>query len=155
AGLTLNDASWQPLSIPDTMIAFENGTADIAVFAEPFKTEALKTGIAEEFGSQELYANDTIASILMGPSLLNEAKNDVAVRFLRATMRAAAELQGDYINDNPDAVAAIIEYLGFSEEDVQNSVSGAVPIDLAYNPETLSHFQEIMLQAGGVLDLDK
>lgn len=141
-GLTMNDIEFVAMPFPNMPAALENGGLDAAILTEPLTT------INTDNGLVKVLANDfidgfTATYVYMGDPLLT-GKPEVARGFMKGYLRAARELQGDYMTEE---VAAMIEKYSKVPASVllriyapQYSPTGAVPID---NLETLqAYFME-------------
>lgn len=138
-GLTMNDIELIGMPFPNIPAALENGALDAAVVTEPIVT------INKDNGLISILADDfidgfTATYVYMGDALLTQ--NPEAARgFMRAYLRAARDLQGEYMTDD---VATIIEKYTNVPADVlkripkpQYNPNGAVPVE---NLETLQMY---------------
>jgi len=153
-GLTLKDVELVNLGIADSLTGLQQGSVDLAFLTSPFSQQALDSGAAVELGSaRDIYGDETQSAFIMGPNLL-EDNRQAAVAFMRALLRAAADMQGDY-RSNDALVQAVSETYEIPVESIQNAPPYAVPADLAQQPETATRMQEMFLEYGGLLDYDE
>lgn len=151
-GFTLEDVELENLGIADSVLALEQGAVDAAFLTSPFSTQALESGAGVEVGSaREIYGDETQSALLYGPNLLRD--NQVAgVAFLRAMLRAAADLQGDYRTDD-SIVSDLSAAMDIPVETIESAPPYHFPADLAMNPATVEQFQQMFLDLGGNGDL--
>ena len=102
-GLTMADIELTTVGFKDVPAALANNSIDAAILGEPLAT------IAVDKGEVAVLSNDfidgfTATYLYMGEPLL--ADKATAEGFMRAYLKACADLQGDYMSDD---VAAIIE----------------------------------------------
>jgi NitT/TauT family transport system substrate-binding protein len=140
-GLTMADIELTTVGFKDVPAALANNSIDAAILGEPLAT------IAVDKGEVAVLSNDFIDGffatyLYMGKPLLNDKAT--AQGFMRAYLKACADLQGDYMTDD---VAAIIEKYTKVPADVVKragaphfDATGTIPVD---NLATLqSYFRE-------------
>ncbi len=92
-GMTMKDVQGVPLGLPETLNAFQSGGIAAAVIGEPFATAALKRGLAvmqvEDSGEM---VGDIGFSLVYSESFIDK-RRAVGVRFLKAMIKAAGDLQ--------------------------------------------------------------
>jgi NitT/TauT family transport system substrate-binding protein len=143
-GYTLTDLPLKSLSIADAVTGMKSGSVDAAFLTSPYSTQAVTGGIGVEVGNaREVYANETQAALMFGPNLLRNNKA-AGVAFMRAMLRAAADMQGDY-RTNEAVVTALSTTLNMKPENVKSFPPYFVPADLAMNPATITEFQNMFL----------
>jgi NitT/TauT family transport system substrate-binding protein len=129
-GLTMNDIEFVPMPFPNMPAALENGGLGAAILTEPLTTINLDTGLVQVL-ADDFIDGFTATYVYMGDPLLT-GQPEVARGFMKAYLRAARELQGEYMTAE---VAAIVEkystvpaavLLRISEP--QYNPNGAVPV---------------------------
>jgi NitT/TauT family transport system substrate-binding protein len=138
-GLTIGDVQLKAMPFPNMPAALENGALDAAVITEPLVT------INKDKGLLAVLSDDFIDGFTATYVFMNQPwmeRNPQAARgFLKAYLRAARDLQGDYMTPEVAAIvekytqvpAAVIERSALAQYDP----SGRVPTgDL----ETLQRF---------------
>lgn len=149
-GLTLDDIELAPLGVADSLTALENGSVDIAFLTSPYAQDAVASGGAVELGSaREIYGDETQSAVMFGPTLLEENRQ-AGVAFVRALLRAAEEMQGDY-RQNDEVVAALSAGLDIEEDFIRSAPPYFVPSDLQFNADTARQAQQIFLDQGDLL----
>jgi NitT/TauT family transport system substrate-binding protein len=94
AGLTLADVTQVFLPFPQQVIAFQNGSIDVSVMAEPTASLTANTAAATRvLGADSWYPNQQIATLFYGSNFLR-AHRDIGEKFMRGYIRAVR-----YYND--------------------------------------------------------
>ena len=131
AGLAFSDVTTVDLAFPDHLIGFQNKAIDAGVTNEPTVTLAKRAGAAvTASGSAELFANHQTAVLLYSDDF---AKNhpDVALKFMRAYMRAARDYNdalkdGHIAGPGADAViATLVQYSEIKDAALQREMTPA------------------------------
>ena len=111
-GLTVNDVKLQNLDFPNHVLALANGKLDATVTEEPYVTLAVDGGEATNvMTSDTWYPSQEISVLIYGKTIL--AKHDLAIRFMRAYLRAvryydASLKHGHVAGANADEICGII-----------------------------------------------
>ncbi|MGM7700065.1 ABC transporter substrate-binding protein [Microbacterium sp. A84] len=149
-GLTPRDVELIPLSLADTVTALENGGIDAAFLAAPYSSMAVDQGVAVPIvDSKEAYGDETTATIIFGPTLLEKDRESGAA-FLKAMECATEPLQGDY-RKNPDVVAALSEGLKVPEDTITDGALYYFDPALTLNESTFDGMQKMFADYGGLL----
>ena len=91
AGLTYGDVEKIYLGFPQHAPAFQNGAIDGSITTEPTSTNILKLGAAGILtGNDAFYPNAQTATIMFSNDFA-EKRKDVALRFMKAYLRAARD----------------------------------------------------------------
>lgn len=87
-GLTYADVQHVYFGFPQHVLAFQNGSIDASITAEPSVALAVSTGAAVRVaGTDTYYPDQEVASLLYGGPFIKE-RRDVGVRFMIAYLRA-------------------------------------------------------------------
>ena len=117
-GLDLDDVELVTLGFPEAMTGLQTGGVDAAFLVAPFSAQVVDDGIASPIvDSKTAYGDVVTSGQIIGPSLLEN--RPAAIAFLRANMRAAQRLQGDYRTDD-EVVAELADFMGTEEDLVRN-----------------------------------
>lgn len=151
-GLTMGDVEFVPMPFPNMPAALENGSLDAAILTEPLTTISMDKGLVTVL-ADNFIDGFTATYVYMGDALLT-GQPEAARGFMRAYLRGARDLQGDYMTDE---VAAIIEKYTEVPADVlkriyapQYNPNGSVPVeDLAtlqeyFRDRGLLEYQELL-----------
>jgi NitT/TauT family transport system substrate-binding protein len=140
-GLTMADIELVTVGFKDVPAALENGSIDAAILGEPLAT------INVQNGTVAVLANDFIDGfyatyLYMGEAMLADTKTSEG--FMRAYLKACADLQGDYMT--PEIAAIIEKYTKVPAAVVEKAspphynAEGVIPVE---NLKTLqSYFRE-------------
>ena len=113
AGLTLADITHVTLPFTEHALAFQNGSIDASVMAEPLASVTVNTGAATRvLNADSWYPDQQIAALFYGSSFLRTHR-DTGVKFMRAYLRALTyydrSLRGGKIaGAHADEVVAIL-----------------------------------------------
>jgi ABC-type nitrate/sulfonate/bicarbonate transport system substrate-binding protein len=129
-GLTINDVEVMTVPFKDVPAALANNSIDAAILGEPLAT------IAMDKGQVAILSNNFINSfhatyLYMGEPLL--ADQPTAQGFMRAYLKACADLQGDYMS--PELAAIMEKYTKVPADVVmraataQYDASGEIPVN--------------------------
>jgi NitT/TauT family transport system substrate-binding protein len=154
-GLKYSDVKTVDLAFPDHVVALGNKSVDAGMTGEPAATAAVKAGYAVEIlRDDQIAPNHALSSLLYSD---NFAKNrtPVAVRFMRAYLRAVrfyngALKDGRLAGPNADAVIAIlVADTPFKDAAVLRSITppGCDP-DGRFDVGTLQHDLEFYSSQG-------
>lgn len=94
-GLTLADIRQVAIGLPETLIALERKAVDAAVLAEPFATAAETRGLAVMDRLDSAEAVGDIGTVVIFNRDFMKDRRPVAVRAMKALIRAAKDLQPD------------------------------------------------------------
>lgn len=94
-GMTIADVRETGLGQPDTIIALEKKAIDAAILGEPYATDAIHRGFAVLDIDDSKEAAGDLGSVIVYNKSFMANRHDVAVRAMRAMMRAAKDLQED------------------------------------------------------------
>lgn len=87
-GLTMNDVKRVNLDYPDHVAALTNGKVDASITTEPQASQAvLAGGVTRIMGDDAWYPNQEISVLIFGGAFMRDHR-DVAVKFMRAYVRA-------------------------------------------------------------------
>jgi NitT/TauT family transport system substrate-binding protein len=144
--LTDNDVQWLNLPYADMDSAFKNKSIDGAYVAAPFNVTGVeKSGSAKKFGDLKAWATQTSSGVLMGKSLTKDNRQAGAA-VMRALIRAAHDLQGDYLH-NDTILQQLITTGGFTKAGLQGSTAWSFDKNLAWNTNTFRDMQNIFAGA--------
>jgi NitT/TauT family transport system substrate-binding protein len=146
-GLALDDVELVTLPFPDMAAALANGSVDAVTPPDPFGAQAIDQGVGVRLDEDQR----TVGPIQPTHFLFSENfavnRADVATRFLMATIRAARELQGNWLAD--PALAQIMEdETGIKKEILARSILPVFPPDLALRVEDINMMQDAFLASG-------
>jgi NitT/TauT family transport system substrate-binding protein len=97
-GLTYNDVEKIYLGFPQHAPAFQNGAIDGSITTEPTTTNIQRLGAAVVLtGNDAFYPNAQTATIMFSGDFA-EKRRDVAVRFMKAYLRAARDFNDALVN---------------------------------------------------------
>jgi NitT/TauT family transport system substrate-binding protein len=117
-GVELSDVELVILGFPEAVTALETGAVDAAFLVAPFSAQVQVDGIAAPIvDSREAYGDVVTSGQIIGPTLLENRQ--AAVAFLRADMRAAQRMQGDYREDE-EVVAALASFMDTEVDLIRN-----------------------------------
>ena len=95
AGLTVDDVELVAIPFPDVPAAFANRAIDAGLVSYPAAGKAIKDGSAVVLvKGDEITDSPQVTLVYFGQRLLDPANRDLAVRYLKAYLRAARELDG-------------------------------------------------------------
>lgn len=112
-GLTMNDVKRVNLDYPDHVAALTNGKVDASITTEPQASQAvLAGGVTRIMGDDAWYPNQEISVLIFSGAFIREHR-DVAVKFMRAYIRAVryyvgALHDGHFAGPNAADVIAIL-----------------------------------------------
>ena len=93
-GLTYGDVQHVYMGFPQHVLAFQNGSIDASLTAEPSVALAVATGAAVRVAGTDLYyPGQTVAAVLYGGPFIKQ-RRDVSVRFMTAYLRAVRFYNG-------------------------------------------------------------
>jgi NitT/TauT family transport system substrate-binding protein len=143
-GLTLDDVEMEAVLFPNMPAALQNGDIDAAVLTEPLVT------INEQNGLISVLTDDYIDGFTASYVYMNgewlEANRDVALRFLRAYLRATEDLQGDYMDS--ETAAIISQYTEIPAPLVEQSSPARFSADGTIPVEDLAALQDYFMEQG-------
>jgi NitT/TauT family transport system substrate-binding protein len=120
-GMTLQDVDETMIGFPQMVIALQNKAIEAAFPAEPFASLAIHQGNAELVRPDAGAGGGDMTTVFFFSGKFLRERPDVGVRFLRAVIRGAREVQGDYLK-NPEIVAIIAKAIKMAPENISNSV---------------------------------
>jgi NitT/TauT family transport system substrate-binding protein len=111
-GLSYKDVQHEYLGYPQHVVALTNGAIDASVTTEPSTTQALESGAAVRFSTDNLYPGQQIAVLLYGGDFIKKMPQ-VAKKFMVAYLKGArfyndALKDGKFAGPNADEVIAIL-----------------------------------------------
>jgi NitT/TauT family transport system substrate-binding protein len=121
-GMTMKDVDETFLGFPQMLVALKNKALDVAILPEPFTNIAVHQGLGVVIPSESGVGSGEITTMVFFSGKFMRERPDVAVRFLRAIVRAARQTQGDFTK-KPDLVAALATQLKLTPEAVRDSVA--------------------------------
>jgi NitT/TauT family transport system substrate-binding protein len=150
-GMTLKDVDETMIGFPDMLVALNNKSVDVAFLPEPFATAAIANGtgalIVPESG---VGAGELTSMVLFSGPFMRE-RHDVAVRFLRALLRAAQETKGAFTKD-----ATLNELLAQATKLKPEAIRDSVPyrfdptLDIGKFKPSLEHQEQIYRKIGRI-----
>jgi NitT/TauT family transport system substrate-binding protein len=149
--LGLHDVQFVALSgPPDILVALRNKSIDAGLVTAPFTKTVEKEGFARRIGNaQAAVGGQAQTGILFGPNLLVKDRR-AGIAFLRALMRAAQDLQGDYRSND-----ALLQQITAVSKIPIDTIKDAPPYVfqpyLALKPQTATDMQKMFLTAGDIL----
>lgn len=145
-GLTLDDVTLRTIPFPDAVFALEAGAVDAAMVGEPLATKAEQDGIAVRL-ADDFPVQDVMPTALMANRDWATANGDAMVGFVRAYLRAAADLEAGGFQD-PETQAIIEEYTGVPGNLVAAAVPPRYAPDGVVEPESLAKLQTFFRERG-------
>ncbi len=146
--LGLDDLNLQIMGFPDMVAALANGSVDGFIASEPFGTIALDQGTGARLADDQ----QTIGAVQFTHTLFSEqfadGRTDAATRFLKATLRAARELQGTAWIDDPTLARILEDEIGFKAELLGHSILPVFPTDLTPRLDDVEQMQEGLMRMG-------
>jgi NitT/TauT family transport system substrate-binding protein len=94
-GLTLSDIREVSLGQSEAVLALQNKAVDVAILGEPFATESVRRGAGVLDVEDSKMAVGDIGSAVVYNTVFMTKRHDVAVRAMRAIIRAAQDLQAN------------------------------------------------------------
>jgi NitT/TauT family transport system substrate-binding protein len=120
-GITLKDVYDTMICFQHMVIALQNKGIEAAIPAEPFASLAIHQGNAELVLPDAGAGGGDMTTVFFFSGKFLRERPEVGVRFLRAVIRGAHEVQGDYLK-NPEIVAIIAKAIKMAPENISNSV---------------------------------
>jgi len=156
AGLKLSDVETVDMSYPDHVLAYTNNSIDASFTTEPSGTVAIMRGLAVEATSDDkTRPYHAIAQILFSEKLASN--RDLAVRFMRAYLRAAryyhgALKDGRLAGDNAEEIIQVLtEYTPIKDPQVYRTiVPNGIDPDGKVNIPTLKEDYEVYKMQGWI-----
>ena len=105
-GMQLTDVRPIAIGLPETLVALQNKAVDAAILGEPYATEAEIRGLAVLDAPDSAVAVGDLGTALVFNGNFIKQRRDVAIRTLRALMRASRDLQLNNWN-TPENVAIL------------------------------------------------
>jgi len=146
-GLGLEEVSEQIVPFPDQVAGLANGSIDIMIASEPFGTVAIDQGVGVRLEEDQQTIGPIQFTHFIFSEQFAEGRADAATRFLVASLRAARELQGDWVKD-PRLAQLLEEQIGFKQELLARSVLPVFPTDFTVRAEELMQFQDALMRMG-------
>lgn len=148
-GLDFSDVELVTLPFPEAVTALQTGAVDAAFLVAPFSAQVVADGVASPVvDSKEAYGDVVTAGQIIGPNLLENRR--AAAAFLRANMRAAERLQGDYREDD-EVVAALAGFMEVDESLVRDGPIYAFDPTLEPSVPSVMEMQEVFLGVPDIL----
>ena len=148
-GMTLKDVDQKSLGFAQQMIAFKTGAIDAGFLPEPLATTERMEGTAELLQPDMGAGTGTVTTfVFFGKKFIDE-RRQVALRFLRAMIRAAHETQGAY-NKNPEMAEMIAKEMKLKPEAVEQCTPYAVDpnLDIGKYEDNLHRVEAVHRQNG-------
>jgi len=146
-GLTLDDVELVTLPFPDMAAALANASVDAVTPPDPFGAQAIDQGVGVRLDEDQRSVGPIQPTHFLFSENFAVNRADVATRFLIATIRAARELQGNWLAD--PALAQIMEdETGIKKEILARSILPVFPPDLALRVEDINMMQDAFLASG-------
>ena len=147
-GMTMKDVNKTIIGFPQMVIALQNKAIDVAFLPEPFAT----TAINQEIGAlvvpeAEVGAGELTTMVFFSGQFLRE--RGVAIRFLRAMLRAAHETQGNY-SKNPELSALLAKATKLKPEAVRESTAAEFDpnLDITKFEDSLRRQEQVYMKIG-------
>jgi NitT/TauT family transport system substrate-binding protein len=146
-GLAVEDVELVTMPFPDMIAALANGSVDVITPPDPFGAQALEQGVGVRLDDDQW----TVGAIQPTHYLFSENfavnRADVAVRFIMATMRAAREMQGNWLAD-PTLARIIEDETGIKQEILVRSVLPEFSPEMAVRTADVNLLQDAFLGLG-------
>jgi len=149
-GLTLKDMNIVNVAVSDSPTAFASGSIDAAFLPGQVAPVVVEDDTARPFGDPNVLAEKVQGGTLLGPDLIDD-RPEVARAVLRALFRAAADMQGDYRQDDR-IVDALVATGEFERDRIVNFAYYYFDPELDVPEEAVREFQEIFIELGGVIE---
>lgn len=150
AGMSITDVDFQVFSPPDVPAALEAGAVDAAWVLFPFGAQIEADGIGEMV--QSAYPEGfSGGSYLFGPDLL-ENRPEVGQALVRAMARTQQTWLQQGYKDDPEVVAALVEAMDSTEEQVLASPELVFEEAPSFPLEPVLKMQDLWREHGGLLD---
>jgi NitT/TauT family transport system substrate-binding protein len=146
-GLTMDDVEIATMPFPDMVPALANGSIDVMTPPDPFATIAIDQGTGVRLEDDQKSVGEIQAVHMLFSENFATARADVAVRFLVATMRAAREMQGNWLAD-PTKAKIIEDEGGIKGDLLARMILPTYPQDMLTRPEDVNLFQDAFLRLG-------
>ena len=148
-GMSLKDVNLTPLAFAQQMIAFNTGAIDAGFLPEPLSTTAQMQGTVELLKSEAGVGTGTGTTFVFFGKKFIEERPKVALRFLRAMIRAAREAQGSY-NKNPEVAGMIAKEMKLKVEAVEQCTPFAIDpnLDIGKYEDNLHRVESVHRQNG-------
>jgi len=160
-GMTLKDVNETMLGFPQMLVAFSNKGIDAAFPAEPLATLAIRQNLAALVQPEAAVGSGDLTTVVFFSGELMRNRRAVAVRFLRALVRAAHETQGRY-NEDPQLAALLAQGTKLDLDGIKAAVPFAFDrnLDIGKYVESLRRQEAVHMQNGRLnyttpLDLSK
>jgi NitT/TauT family transport system substrate-binding protein len=147
-GLTLNDFDVVDLGFPDAVAALSSNAVDAAYLPEPFKSQAVRQGIATVIARPENIGHSPVVT-LYSQKLIAE-KPEIAKAAMVALVRGARDLQGDGAKAEEN-LASISKYTKLPLDTLQSMDLYTYDPDLTPDTDMIMGMQQ-MLMGTGLLD---
>jgi NitT/TauT family transport system substrate-binding protein len=128
-GMTMKDVDETILGFPQQVLALQNKALDVGILPEPFATTAVKGGYGVVIEPEQTVGAGEITTMVFFSGQFMRERSDVAIRFLRALLRAARETQGAY-NKDPALAAALAKATNLKPEAVRDATPSFFDADL-------------------------
>jgi NitT/TauT family transport system substrate-binding protein len=146
-GLAIDDVELVTMPFPDMVAALANGSIDVMTPPDPFGTQALEQGIGVRLEDDQRTVGPIQPTHFLFSENFTVNRADVAVRFLAATMRAAREMQGNWLAD-PTLARIVEEETGIKQDVLRRSILPLYPPDLAVSTADVNMLQDAFLGLG-------
>lgn len=160
-GLTPSDINIVNLGYPEHVAAYANGKVDAGITTEPFATFAETQGSAVRFAGDDTWLPNVDVSVVLFGSDFVANHRDVAVRFMRAYVRAvrfylSALKNGHLSGPNGDQIISMIaDITGFTDRSAYAkmraiAIEPNAKLNIPALRDGLNSFQALKLTEGPV-----
>jgi NitT/TauT family transport system substrate-binding protein len=156
-GLTYNDAEVVTLGFPQQTAALSNKAIDASLAVEPFGSNWVQSGVGKAVSTWgDIYPGYQASVILYSEKLIQQ-RRDVAVRFMRAIMRASRDYVAA-VGDNAfktdananDIVKILSEATQLPEKAIRSVHPSPVNVEIPLNVEGMRKDLEFMKTQGDI-----
>jgi NitT/TauT family transport system substrate-binding protein len=135
------------MPFPDMIAALANGSVDAIVPPDPYGTLAIEAGAGLRLMDDAQSVGQLQSTHFLFSENFAENRGEVATRFLLATIRAARELQGDWLS-NPELAQIVETELGFKRDLLARSILPQFPRDGVVQNSDVQVFQDAFAKGG-------
>jgi len=145
AGLSLKDFYIVALDFPQAVAALKNKSIDATYLPDPFKTEAVRQGIAVPLAKPQNVGHGGVVTLFSSKFIAQHP--DAAQAVMVALVRGARDLQGDGATSD-DNLASLSKYTKLPVETLKASDPYAYDPNLTPDTETVMGMQQLFMANG-------